>query len=74
VFSTGLRARRRPVGLIALWNCRLMQMVAADSTAALQSCFGAVGLTPATSCRTSFGDERVRAWGEVCALHCFFWP
>jgi hypothetical protein len=26
VFSTGLRARRRPVGLIALRNCWLMQM------------------------------------------------
>lgn len=31
MFSTGLRARPRPVGLIALLNCGLMQMVAADS-------------------------------------------
>jgi hypothetical protein len=28
VLSTGFCARPRPVGLIALWNCRLMQMVA----------------------------------------------
>jgi hypothetical protein len=28
VFSTGFRVRRLPVGLIALWDCCLMQMVA----------------------------------------------
>jgi hypothetical protein len=54
----------RPVGLIALWNCWLMQMVARRTlTAAFQSCFSAVGLTLATPYLTSFGDERVRAWG-----------
>jgi len=28
VFSTGFRARPHPVGLIALWNCGLMKIVA----------------------------------------------
>ena len=65
MFSTDFRARPRPVGLIALWNCWLMQMVARRTlTAAFQSCFSAVGLTLATPYLTSFGDERVRAWGE----------
>jgi hypothetical protein len=72
VFSTGFRARPRPVGLIALWNCWLMQMVAGGLlTAAFQSCFGAAGLTLATPYLTSFGDERMRAWGEYARFIVF---
>jgi hypothetical protein len=73
VFSTGFRARPHPVGLIALWNCGLMKMVAGRRTltAAFQSCFSAVGLTLATPYLTSFGDERVRAWGEYARFIVF---
>jgi hypothetical protein len=69
VFSTGFRGRPGPVGLIALWSCGLMQMVAGGLKAA--SCFSAVGLTLATPYRTSFGDERVRAWGEYARFIVF---
>jgi hypothetical protein len=31
VFSTGFRACPRPVALIAMWNCGLLQMVGGDS-------------------------------------------
>ena len=73
MFSTGFRARPHPVGLIALWNCGLMKMVAGRRTltAAFQSCFSAVGLTLATPYLTSFGDERVRAWGEYARFIVF---
>ena len=39
MFSTGFRARRRRVGLIALSNCWLMQMVGADSNSRVQELF-----------------------------------
>src|SRR2546423_622175 len=40
-------------------------------TAAFQSCFSAVSLMLATPYLTSFGDERVRAWGEYARFIVF---
>lgn len=71
MFSTGFRARPRPVGLIALELLANANGRWRTLTAAFQSCFSAVGLTLATPYLTSFGDERVRAWGEYARFIVF---
>ena len=54
MFSTGFRARPRPVGLIALKLLANANGRWRTLTAAFQSCFSAVGLTLATPYLTSF--------------------
>ena len=72
MFSTGFRARPPPRRI----DCAVEPWANANGrrgtlTAAFQSCFSTVGLTLATPYLTSFGDERVRAWGEYARFIVF---